>query len=207
MIGRKATALVLLSGVLLRAAEQDGQQPDVDRTAFASYTVVIADRAIPRWFSDLRIDGMRRVDRLAEADLLVRIHGGQPVVEWTAVEQRLTTINERRRGSDPAASTQLVGLNGRGQFSCWVSIERRSAAGGFEPLTEFDLSRTDARTRWMSPYAEQSYSWLSPIASPTPDGAASAWGRQIWAEAFKNAEALMSWQATHSWEARRVPAP
>ena len=86
MIGPNATALVLLGGVLLHAAEQDGQQPDVDRSAPASYAVVIADRVVPRWFSDLRINGMRRVDRPAEADLLISIHGGQPAVEWTSVE-------------------------------------------------------------------------------------------------------------------------
>ncbi len=202
-----ATALVLLGGVLLHAAEQDGQPQDVDRSVPASYAVVIADRAIPRWFSDLRIDGMRRVVQPADADLLICVHGGQPSVEWTAVEQRLSTIDKRRRGSDPAASTQLVGLNGRGQLSCWISIERRSAAGGFEPLAEFELSPTDAQTRWMAPYAGQSYSWLSPIAIPTPTGVESAWGRQAWAEAFKNAETLLSWQAAHAWEARRAPAP
>lgn len=207
MIGRNATALVLLGGVLLHAAEQDGELQKDDRPAPASYAVVIADRAVPRWFSDLRISGMRRVDRPAEADLLISIHGGQPAVEWTSVEQRLTTIDGRWRGSDPSASTQLVGLNGRGQFSCWVSIERRSAAGGFEPLTEFELSRTDAETRWMAPYSGQSYTWLSPVAIPTPIGAASAWGRQAWADAFMNAEALLTWQAAHSWEARRFPAP
>lgn len=117
------------------------------------------------------------------------------------------TIDGRWRGSDPSASTQLVGLNGRGQLSCWVSIERRSAAGGFEPLTEIDLSHTDAQARWMAPYAGQPYSWLSPIAIPTPTGAASAWSRQAWAEAFKNAEALLTWQAAYSWGARGTSLP
>jgi len=201
-------AVALLEGVLVHAAEQGPAiTPPAPESLPATYAVVIADRGIPSWFSGIQIRGLRRIERLAEANMVIYIHGGDPNLEWTMMDYDQTVPNRRYRDGSMTTHSSTVSLIGRGQLTCWISVERRSASGGVEPLATLNLARADAAVRWTAPNAWQSYAWLPPTGGPTPAGTASAWGRQAYAEAFKNAEAMLSWQAAHGWKSGEVSSP
>lgn len=200
--------VLLLGGSLLRAVEQEADASLVrSTTAPTTYAVLIADRGIPSWFSDLRITSLKRIDRPMDASLLIRIHGGDPTVEWTSVDRKQTAINRRWGGGGTFSSQPPDGMSGRGQLPCWITVERRSVAGAVETLATLDLSRADSEVRWSAPWATQSYTWLPSVGGPTPTGTASAWGRQAWAEAYRNAEIQLGWLAERGWRLGEVYSP
>jgi len=91
-------AVALLEGVLVHAAEQGPAiTPPAPESLPATYAVVIADRGIPSWFSGIQIRGLRRIERLAEANMVIYIHGGDPNLEWTMMDYDQTVPNRRYR--------------------------------------------------------------------------------------------------------------